>query len=428
LKTEKTHRLDSILIDYNDGDESKFEYDLEDERDIGYLFDLVSGQWVPGGFSFHQYDKADNIIFSYSGDWEGEYDHVTEDFGSIFSTYTYNDQGLLAELHTQNKEQYNNKTPSNLVSHFYNDKGLIESSKAELWSIEADSFALIAKLEYTYSDSLLDNVVRYNDDRELGFIATDSLIFNYNHNGQLVSEGAFERSTNTDDWSFGRNIIIEYNPQGQIARRDVQIGFHRNGDGSPIRVDSFFYQYHTYGSLKDITQIQTDTLNEVFVITFELDKEIQEHDSTVRYDQIKRLRVFEPRHEENHMILNYKKKRDIGGDIQCSGYESCLATTEDWDYFYSEITTTSTEEEIAIPPSLYTISPNPSDNIINIRTADEDFSEVTLQLTDMQGRQVFSQKSRPDVSIDISHIESGLYIYQVFQDEKVSTGKLVVSR
>ena len=99
-----------------------------------------------------------------------------------------------------------------------------------------------------------------------------------------------------------------------------------------------------------------------------MDKEIQEHDSTVGYDQVKRLRVSEPRHEENHMILNYKKKRDIRGDIQCSGYESCLATTEDWDYFYSEITTTSTEEEIATPPSLYTISPNPSDNIINIRT------------------------------------------------------------
>ena len=365
---------------------------------------------------------------SYSGDWDGDYDHITEEFGSDFTTFTYNDQGLLTELHTQNKEQYDNKTPFYLVSHMYNDEGLIENSKAELWSTEADSFALIAKLKYAYSDSLLDNVVRYNDDRVRGFISTDSLIFNYNNNSQLVSEGSYFRSTITNDWEFVRNIIIEYNTHGQIARRDVQIDFRRN-DGTPAFVDSFFYQYHTYGSLKDITQIQTDSVQPQWFITFELDKEIQEHDSTVRYDQVKRLRVLNPRHEENHMILNYKKQIDFRFDgISCSGYTSCLGTIEEWDYFYSEITTTSTAEEIINPPSLYTISPNPSYNIINIRTADEDFSEVTLQLTDMQGRQVFSQKSRPDVSIDISHIESGLYIYQVFQDEKVSTGKLVVSR
>jgi YD repeat-containing protein len=400
---------------------------INDDEEIHYAYRERSNVMEPSSFVFYTYNELSQLTIRYLGDWDGEYDHITEEFGSDFTTYTYNDQGLLTELHTQNKEQYDNKTPFYLVSHMYNDEGLIESSKAELWSIEADSFAITDKLKYTYSDNLLDNVVRYNDDRERGFISTDSLIFSYNNTGQLVYEGSFKRSTITNDWSLGRNIIIEYNTHGQIARMDVHNRLFLN-DVLSTRVDSFFYQYHTYGSLKDITQIQTDTLNEVFVITFELDKEIQEHDSTVRYDQVKRLRVYEPRHEENHMILNYKKQIDFRGDIACSGYQSCLATTGSREYFYSEIMTTSTEEEIAIPPSLYTISPNPSDNIINIRTADEDFSEVTLQLTDLQGRQVFSQKARPDVSIDISHIESGLYIYQVFQDEKVSTGKLVVSR
>ena len=435
LKTEKTHRLDStksLLFDpWNNGSVSisaSSKYVLNDDEEIHYFYVESSNVMEPSQFLFYAYNDQSQLTFRILGDWDGDYDHITEEFGSQFNTFTYNNQGFLTEIHFQLKEQYDNKTPFNLVSHMYNDKGLIEYSKSELWSTEADSFALVEKLKFTYSDNLLENVIRYEDVRDHGIISTDSIVYIYNQDDNLVREKRYGRSQSTYEWLLTRNTLTYYDENKRISKIEVERGFRRTDDGSPSDIDTFFFQYHTYGSLKDITQKETDTLNNSFIVTFELDKEKQEHDSTVRYDQVRRLGVYEPRHEENHMILNYEKQIDARSNVSCSGYESCLATRSTRDYFYVEITTTSTEEEITTPPSLYTISPNPSYNVINISTADEDFSEVTLQITDMQGRQVLSQKSRPDVTIDISHIESGLYIYQVFRDEKVSTGKLVVSR
>ena len=161
-------------------------------------------------------------------------------------------------------------------------------------------------------------------------------------------------------------------------------------------------------------------------MAFELNKRGQEHDSTVRYDKVIRFRNLERLHEENHMILKYFEAVSRRGDISCDdlGYGSCLRNTRTSSYFYSEINTTSTEE-IAPPASLYTISPNPSQNIIQVLSTEDDPSAVVLHLIDMQGHRVLSQETRPGASVDISYLASGVYIYQVMQDDVVATGKVV---
>jgi len=158
-----------------------------------------------------------------------------------------------------------------------------------------------------------------------------------------------------------------------------------------------------------------------------LDKEIQEHDSTVIYDHVRRLRDYDRRFEENHMLLNYNHKvssrySDPFGNCY---YVTCLVPIETWEYYYSEINTTSTEE-IAAASSLYTISPNPSQNIIHVLSTENDPAAVVLHLTDMQGHRVLSQETRPGASVDIANLASGVYIYQIMQDDLVVTGKVVV--
>ena len=188
-----------------------------------------------------------------------------------------------------------------------------------------------------------------------------------------------------------------------------------------------FYQYHSYGSLQDITQIEADTFNNGYILAFELNKRGQEHDSTVRFDQVNRIRELDRKYEENHMMLKYFEAVSRRGDISCDdlGYGSCLRNTRTGTYFYSEINTTSTEE-IAPTTSLYTISPNPSQNIIQVLSTEADPSAVVLLLTDMHGRRVLSQETRPGVSVDVSYLTSGVYIYQIMQDDVVATGKVVV--
>jgi len=430
-KSEMTHRMDSMITEFFDFPStfprtSRLEFDLTEERDISYLSRLVSGSWVPEGYFVQNYDQNNRRVFSYSADWDGDYDNVSEQDGIEFQIFIYNDQGLLSEHHIQNKEEYIQQLPADLITHAYNDEGLLVRSQAKQWSIALDSFEIRRQFNFGYKEGLLDYFVDYSLGSDRQLVATDSFAFIYNEKNLLDKESMFQM-TDGFPWGLVREDLYEYNNNDQISKVKSQFGFSLTVDGSPLIVDTFFYQYYNYGSLKDIAQIEADTFPNDYILAFELNKRRQKHDSTVRFDQVIRFRNLVRFHEENHMILEYSEAVSRRGDISCEdlGYGSCLRNTRTSSYFYSEINTTSTEE-IAPTTSLYTISPNPSHNIIQVLSTEADPSAIVLHLTDMQGRRVLSKETRPGASVDISYLTSGVYIYQVMQDDVVVTGKVVV--
>ena len=183
-KSDKTHQLDSLITIFsqqiNSSTTTKLEFDLTEERDISYFSILESGSWAPSTFSVNDYDKNNRRVFSYRGDWDGDFDNVSEDNGIQFQTFIYNDQGLLSEHHIQDRQEYVEQLPADLITHAYNDEGLLVRSQAKRWSIALDSFEIRRQFNYGYKDGLLDYFVDYSLDSQRGFVSTDSIVYFHN--------------------------------------------------------------------------------------------------------------------------------------------------------------------------------------------------------------------------------------------------------
>ena len=429
-KTEKTHRLDSVYSTFvaNFGDvPSNFlsVYDLnDDDRDAGVQFRGRPGAWTPLRFGSNDYNN-NKITFSYQGFWDGVYENTTEEFAYEFLTYEYNQNGLLTEVHFQDRDQYVNKLPASRTSYMYNDNDLVTNVRSESWSADADSFAISREIVIGYKDDLIDYIVTYRNDEQRGFYANDSTAYFYNEKNLLVREMRHGVIVGTTELVHSVNFFIEYNKNDKRSRTERHIGFRTSEDGLPTNIDSTLYGYHDYGSLAYTSRGYTDSLPN-YVIYKESRREEQEHDHQVSYDQVRRFRNFGRQFEENHMLLEYAlygqdTRFEYGGDP----YVNNLGIMERRVFYYSEISTSDTEDIVAeISP--YSLSPNPASDILQIASAHDKYIEITLQLTDMHGRHVLSQSTSPNETVDVSHLESGVYIYQITEGDKVYSGKLVV--
>jgi len=119
------------------------------------------------------------------------------------------------------------------------------------------------------------------------------------------------------------------------------------------------------------------------------------------------------------------KSEEYVGFYPFDGSESDLRREKKVEYFYSEIIETSTED-IIDDKHYFSISPNPTQDIIEISTTDNYSGDLTMSLTDINGRRVIEQTTFPNRKIDVSHLPPGVYVYSIASGDKRSAGKLVV--
>jgi len=91
----------------------------------------------------------------------------------------------------------------------------------------------------------------------------------------------------------------------------------------------------------------------------------------------------------------------------------------------STYTTTGIPEMPEFAVNLY---PNPADNQINLLFGTEDTGDIRLSIFNMNGQLVFSKEIpvNSGKNIDVSLLESGIYLLQVSSEKAVETRKLVI--
>ena len=87
---------------------------------------------------------------------------------------------------------------------------------------------------------------------------------------------------------------------------------------------------------------------------------------------------------------------------------------------------TSVFEDDQIHPNSIILSPNPANDFIEI-TFNTDYSEQqNVSIYSLSGQRVFDLKMRTGSRVDVSYIDSGLYLIWVSDGINVSTQKLIV--
>lgn len=91
--------------------------------------------------------------------------------------------------------------------------------------------------------------------------------------------------------------------------------------------------------------------------------------------------------------------------------------SDECEYSYDEINVASVvENNIA-----YNIYPNPVKDIINIEAENIELVEIY----DVFGRKLYSEKKSGDVRIDMSDFSEGIYFVKIFADGSSSISKIV---
>jgi hypothetical protein len=89
------------------------------------------------------------------------------------------------------------------------------------------------------------------------------------------------------------------------------------------------------------------------------------------------------------------------------------------ELWLDNISLSSTSDVIELSKNEVTVYPNPANDILNI-TANGEVSNVVISTLDGK-----VMKTSNESSVDVSNLTSGMYIYQVTVNGKVSTGNFV---
>lgn len=94
------------------------------------------------------------------------------------------------------------------------------------------------------------------------------------------------------------------------------------------------------------------------------------------------------------------------------------------EILYNDYASLSSLKNEAIDFSVY---PNPSTGVLNIKINNQTTSDATILITDMMGREISSINAvSTQTTVDLSNQSSGVYFVSVFTENAVSTQRIVI--
>ena len=428
-KNEKTHKLDSTISIFNNYQPSgpiirsraKRIYKFEEFRDLSFRYVWSDDPiWNPSTFTAYHYNIEEQLIATTYNLWDGELDDVTDKEPLILRTFEYNEDNLLIEYQSRGESELQNNTLGGVTYYEYTDDALLQSETFYRWSVADDSLRLGRKEKYSYNDlRQLDLYMRFENDNDRGYYATDSILYLYHAgSGLLDLEIRYIKPNNSDDWVLG--TIFTYNHNSEELIEKVKREYYIS-DNVRFHVDTLLYTFHPYGSLRDITNEITDTFTYIgYDVPLALNRSAYDYDGNVEVNQVQGIRTDFFRiqdYEVNHMLTEISIYEVVDQNLS-------LTLINHVEYFYSEIKPTATADIIQ-DAAVYSVAPNPASDHLEIISSEYSV-EVHFSLTDISGRRVINQKTYPNESINISHLTSGIHIYTISHGKYTSTGKVVV--
>ena len=193
------------------------------------------------------------------------------------------------------------------------------------------------------------------------------------------------------------------------------IDFDGNGNSQPLCIQEVHDRYHTNDPFRIQARVIQDGVYmdvDTYDYWYQFDTGVSKSD--IRYPAI----ILGEFSEWNSMIrretgLNYNVVPVYGPD-RFSNFRR--------DYNYSRIDLSSTSDIPQLDASLY---PNPTYNTVRLQTS-ELSGKMTLELYDLAGRKLLTQSVAAHMEVDISDVDSGIYVYKLTAGAGRATGKLVV--
>lgn len=218
--------------------------------------------------------------------------------------------------------------------------------------------------------------------------------YEYNTNGQLKWAKNYWYDTQNSKWNLREDEVTEYvyDETGKLKTEFI---------GEEHKV---LYVYDTSGNCVEVFYYWKRKND----INWEVDEKLEyKYDVSINYADVKNTPLVVVGSDAFYQITKINKLVEI------------KSTTKKVNFFYSEIEANSlrnTESNRAyIYPSIVT------DNI----SINGSFSFANIELFNLQGQKVLNKNIEYQESINISHLNRGLYLYTIYIDGSKHCGKLI---
>lgn len=381
-KREIVKALDELIYEYNSGgtwnfeDKGTFSYDENGNNTLqeNYFWDEA---WLIYDKSEQEFDGNGNILVETYYEWD-------ESKGLLWLPYNkyeygYNNDGdLTTGLNSYYDSAEDSWINDSREEYGYNANGYLELITYYSWDGVSETWNVSWKNEYAYdNEGNLITVTVYSWSDTWNPLWKDDLTYDNNKNITEDLNSSWDDDAN--DWVNGWKDEFNYNAEG-----NMDINISSGWDGS--HWVNLFKNELSYNNAYDAQDL---------IMPF-----WWETDDYITYV---------------HMPTGYIGYEWIdGSDV----WELSLKAT--LNYVDHDVTGifNPTASEIQVYP-------NPATDYISFDLKDN-ASEATVELFDIQGRLVLSQAVSGQTKIQVNHLNKGLYMYKLLQNDNSFSGKVIV--
>lgn len=342
----------------------------------------------------------------------------TEDELSEYSRNLYNydsNHQLIEDIYSVrlfDDEEFTNQSQK---IYTWNSANQLETIKINDWDSDQNGWIFEEQQNFYYSnEGILDSLlIQYWITEENTW--KDFYLYKYEHNENqdLTSEEAFIQYLDINYWEkrYKRDYIFD-EEGNNIERLTFSV---KSSDNSWLMNDKTSWSYDEYGNIIETYKYDWDENNEIWM-TLSKHQEFYDYNYTkdeviipLDYDLFTDVYEFYEVYDAQNMWLN-------------SQFFRLNSDTQEWEHtgrtslYYSNIEVSNTNNIKTIPVTIY---PNPTTDALYIDCNKETYTEIL----NLSGKKIHSSYHQ---TIDISHLEKGIYFMRIKSDkELIKTQKII---
>jgi hypothetical protein len=433
-------RLDSIVVE--GGVKEEFVYDIN-----GNLTQLLYSEW---DVENEQWNEAYRFDFTYD-----VYNRVTQRsyysrdiennqwVGDVRFDFAYDVNGEIIQVAYYYWDFENNQwiigwgSKSDVL---YDTYGNVVQIIVSSWDSENDQWVQMSKYDYTYdvNGDIAEEINSFWSSEDNQWIETSKYDYMYDANGNYTEIRRYYWEDLNNEWIESYRSDYTYDVNGNKIEEFFSQWYPENSQWIVFSGTKYDYTYDVNSVIIQEILFEWDVENEQWI---EISK--SNYAFGISGEVIEEV-YFEWDAENNQWVAYWGQKYDYTYDFDISiddlivpewydnfSYKILSAIDYSFDednwvmngegiFYYSDVNTNSLQNNQLNDLIIY---PNPAINNVTINIANG--NAFSLEIIDLQGKVVVKNLGDNGVSLDISHLNSGMYVYVINNQGVVYNGKLI---
>ncbi|MCF8362181.1 MAG: T9SS type A sorting domain-containing protein [Prolixibacteraceae bacterium] len=380
-----------------------------------YAWDVASSQFVYDSKYENEYNATGNIIKTINSVWDS-----TENVWETVEIKEF-EYDSLDYLISENRYEITSNTslPISKIEYSNNNSGLVSNKVSYNWNTTDSAWVKNNQYHYKYNR---DEMTTYEDqyiwDETTGnWVGEHKQNYTFDTNGKTLYQDRWVWDTITNSWIGEFKQTKSYNTNGKLTYEDNWIW--------DIKANSWIGEYKenliyaVNGNYIMENRWIWDTDKNGWIAEYQYDFS---YDLSTLFSDI----IFPPDYSYGHISNLTGQKQYSNMMTQRTSSElkdGQLSPTETITLYYSENTASGKPHLTNKNLKVY---PNPATDFVMIDTGNN--TPATINLYTIQGQKSLSKSFTGNIQLSLDQLRNQIYIYEIIQDDKISSGKFIKVR